>query len=61
MRLAVAILAALLAVPAHAGGLPPLIGGGYVPLDCAATVSPRRPGATAAGDYVVRCQRDDMR
>jgi hypothetical protein len=45
----VAVLAAL-AVPAHAGGLrhhlapasvlPPLYGGGYTPLACAATVFP---------------------
>jgi hypothetical protein len=52
MRLTVAVLLAALAVPAHAGGLrhhayggviPPLYGGGYTPLDCAATVFPVRP------------------
>jgi hypothetical protein len=44
MRLAVAALLAVLAMPAYAGGgLPPLIGGGYAPLDCAATVFPAPP------------------
>lgn len=40
-----AILMAALALPAHAGGfvVPPLIGGGYAPLDCAATVFPAPP------------------
>jgi hypothetical protein len=44
MRLIVAAILAVLAVPAYAGGLchragglPPLYGGGYTPLDCAAT------------------------
>jgi hypothetical protein len=49
MRLIVAAVLAVLAVPAYAGGLcyrasggglPPLYGGGYAPLDCAATVFP---------------------
>jgi hypothetical protein len=48
MRLIVAAVLAVLAVPAYAGGLcrgssgglPPLYGGGYTPLDCAATVFP---------------------
>jgi len=53
-------LLAVLAVPACAGGLcrhaasgvlAPLYGGGYAPLDCAAT---RRAGATA-GDHAGRC------
>jgi hypothetical protein len=48
MRLTVAAVLAALAVPAYAGGLrhhlppgsglPPLYGGGYTPLACAATV-----------------------
>jgi hypothetical protein len=49
MRLIVAAVLAVLAVPAYAGGLcyrgsggglPPLYGGGFTPLDCAATVFP---------------------
>jgi hypothetical protein len=48
MRLAVIALLAMLIVPAHAGALrhysgpllSPLYGGGYTPLDCAATVFP---------------------
>lgn len=49
MRLTVAAVLAVLAVPAYAGGLcyragggalPPLYGGGFAPLDCAATVFP---------------------
>src|SRR5262245_2504554 len=49
MRLIVAAVLAVLAVPAYAGGLchrasggglPQLYGGGYAPLDCAATVFP---------------------
>jgi hypothetical protein len=47
MRLIVAAVLAVLAVPAYAGGLchragvlPPLYGGGFAPLDCAATVFP---------------------
>ena len=49
MRLIVVAVLAVLAVPAYAGGLcyrgsggglPPLYGGGFTPLDCAATVFP---------------------
>jgi len=48
IRLTAAALLAVLAVPAEAGGLrhhasillSPLYGGGYTPLDCAATVFP---------------------
>jgi hypothetical protein len=48
MRLVVAVLLAMLIVPAHAGALrpdpgpllSPLYGGGDTPLDCAATVFP---------------------
>jgi len=48
MRLVVAVLLAMPIVPAHAGALrpdpgpllSPLYGGGYTPLDCAATVFP---------------------
>jgi len=50
MRLIIAALLAVLAVPSHAGGLrhhppsgsvlAPLYGGGYTPLACAATVFP---------------------
>jgi hypothetical protein len=49
MRLIVAAVLAVLTVPAFAGGLyhraaggvlPPLYGGGFAPLDCAATVFP---------------------
>jgi hypothetical protein len=41
VRAIAAVFAVLLTVSAYAGsGVPPLIGGGYAPLDCAATVFP---------------------
>src|SRR5262249_24956835 len=47
-------LAVLLPSPAHAGsGAPPLIGGGYVPLDCAATVFPSPPWCHRWGSHRV--------
>jgi hypothetical protein len=53
MKLAVAVLLlATLAVPAQAGGgVPPLVGGGYVPLDCAATVFPSPPWCHRWGSH----------
>ena len=65
MRLIVAAVLAVLAVPAYAGGLchragggalPPLYGGGFAPLDCAATVFPRPALVSLPG--IVSCGRD---
>jgi hypothetical protein len=58
LRLTVAVLLAVLAVlltaPAQAGsGAPSLIGGGYVPLDCAATVFPSPPWCYRGGSHRV--------
>jgi hypothetical protein len=55
MRLAVAaVFAVLLTVSAYAGsGVPPLIGGGYAPLDCAATVFPAPPWCHRWGSHRV--------
>jgi hypothetical protein len=54
MRFIVAVILAMLVMPAHAGsGVPPLIGGGYAPLDCAATVFPAPPWCHRWGSHRV--------